>query len=56
MENELVLKRGLVYVPAQDPIKTQLLQAHHDASLTSHLEQNKMYEFVLWNYTWLNMQ
>ena len=56
MENELVLKRGLIYVPAQDPIKTQILQAHHDAPLAGHLGQDKTYELVSRNYTWPNMR
>ena len=56
MKDELVLKRDLIYIPTQDPIKTQLLQAHHNASLTGHLGQDKMYELVSRNYTWPNMQ
>ena len=51
MKNELILKHDLIYVSVQNPIKTQLLQTHHNAPLTDPLKQNKMYELVSWNYT-----
>jgi hypothetical protein len=56
MEDDVVLKHGLIYVPAQDAIKTQVLQAHHDAPLAGHLGQDKTYELISRNYTWPNMR
>ena len=37
MKDELILKHSFIYVPTQDPIKTQILQAHYDTPLISHL-------------------
>ncbi|HEY6407467.1 MAG TPA: RNase H-like domain-containing protein, partial [Ktedonobacteraceae bacterium] len=56
LEDDLVLKRGLIYVPAQDPIKLQLLQAHHDAPLAGHPGQDKTHELLSRNYTWPGMR
>ena len=38
MKDKLVFKHSLIYVPTQDPIKTQILQTHHNAPLAGHLE------------------
>jgi len=57
MSNDgLVLRRGLIYIPANDQIKLQLLQAHHDSLLAGHQGQEKTYELISRNYTWPNLR
>ena len=54
--NGLLLKEGLVYVPAVDAIKLQILQDCHDGRTAGHLGQEKTLELVSRDYIWPGMR
>jgi hypothetical protein len=52
----ILLRHGLVYVPAVDKLKLELLKECHDAFTTSHLGQEKTLELLSRNYYWPRMR
>jgi hypothetical protein len=52
VEDGLLLKDGLVYVPADTEIKLRILEMHHDKKSAGHLGQEKTLELVAREYTW----
>jgi hypothetical protein len=52
----LVLKDGLVYVPAADEIKVKILQECHDSKTAGHLGQKNTLERVSRDYYWPRMR
>jgi len=52
----LLLRNGLVYVPAADEIKLGVLQDCHDAPTAGHLGEDKTLELVTRNYYWPSMR
>jgi hypothetical protein len=51
----LVLREGLVYVPAVEAIKVEVLRECHDAKFSGHLGRDKTLELVSRNYYWPGM-
>jgi hypothetical protein len=51
----LVLQEGLVYVPAVEAIKVEVLRECHDAKFSRHLGRDKTLELVSRNYYWPGM-
>ena len=52
----LVLHDGLLYVPASDTIKLQILQDCHDGKTAGHLGQDKTLELISRDYYWPGMR
>src|SRR5579859_4536017 len=52
----LVVREGLVYVPAVDSIKLEILRECHDAKFAGHLGRDKTLELVSRNYYWPGMR
>jgi len=50
MKDDLVLKKGKVYVPRDDELRLEIIQLHHDMSIAGHREQWKTVELVIRNY------
>jgi hypothetical protein len=48
--DNVVLYKGLVYVPKSDDIKLQILRTHHDSVTSGHLGQEKTLELITRNY------
>ena len=46
----LLLRNGLVYIPAVDALKLEILKDCHDAKTAGHMGQEKTLELVLCNY------
>ena len=55
-EDGLLLHDGLVYVPANDTIKLEILWSCHDSKAAGHLGQEKTLELVSRDYYWLRMR
>ena len=55
-EGGLLLKDGLVYVPAEDGIKLRILGNCHDGKTAGHLGQEKTLEKVARDYFWPGMR
>jgi hypothetical protein len=51
-EQGLVLYQGKVYVPKDDELRHQVLEAYHDAPAAGHPGRWKMLELVSHNYWW----
>jgi hypothetical protein len=56
LEDGLLLKDGLIYVPADTEIKLRILEACHDRRTAGHLGQDKTLELVSREYTWPGMR
>ena len=54
--NEQLHYRGRVYVPDHHPLQLHLCKEHHDTSVAEHPEKAKIYELLICNYYWPNMQ
>ena len=39
MEGELVLKKGKVYVPKDEELRTEIIQLHHDVLMAEYREK-----------------
>jgi len=55
-EDGLLLHDGLVYVPANDTIKLEILRSCHDSRAAGHLGQEKTLELVSRDYYWPQMR
>ena len=55
-EDGLLLHDGLVYVPANDAIKLEILRSCHDSRAAGHLGQEKTLELVSRDYYWPQMR
>ena len=51
-----MLYDGLVYVPANDMIKLEILWSCHDSRAAGHLGQEKTLELISRDYYWPQMQ
>jgi hypothetical protein len=56
MQDELVLYNGLVYIPQNDLIKSQIVQSCHDSATAGHPGQAKTLELVSRDYYWPRMR
>jgi len=54
-EDGLLLHDGLVYIPANDTIKLEILWSCHDSRVAGHLGQEKTLELVSQDYYWPRM-
>ena len=45
-----------VYVPRDKKLREDIIQLHHDTTMTGHLGQYKTHELVTWNYWWPRLQ
>jgi hypothetical protein len=52
IQEDLVLRDGLVYVPEDDAIRLRIIQQCHDSPMAGHLGQAKTLELVSRNYFW----
>jgi hypothetical protein len=50
MQDNLVLHKGLVYIPENDDLKLRIPQQCHDSPVAGHLGQAKTLELVSRNY------
>jgi len=50
IEEELVLKKGRVYIPKDEKLRVEIIQLHHDMLIAGHGGQWKMVELVTRNY------
>jgi len=55
-EDGLLLHDGLVYVPANDAIKLEILRSCHDSRAARHLGQEKTLELISRDYYWPQMR
>ena len=56
MRDNLVLYKGLIYIPENDDLKLQILQKCHDSPPAGHLGQAKTFELVSRDYHWPGMR
>ena len=54
--NEQLHYRERVYVPDHHPLRLHLCKEHHDTPVAEHPEKAKIYELLIRNYYWPNMQ
>jgi len=52
----LLLHEGLIYVPAVDEIKLEILRSCHDGKAAGHLGQEKTLELISRDYYWPGMR
>ena len=52
MEEELVLKKGKVYVPKDEELRTEIIWLHYDVLMAGHGGKWKTVELVTRNYWW----
>ena len=52
----LLLRNGLVYIPAVDALKLEILKDCHDAKTAGHMGQEKTLELVSRDYYWPGMR
>ena len=50
MEGELILKKGKVYVPKDEELRTEIIWLHHDIPVAGHRGKWKTAELVTRNY------
>jgi len=50
MEGELILKKGKVYVPKDEELRTEIIWLHHNVPVAGHREKWKTAELVTRNY------
>ena len=55
VEQNLILFRGMVYVPNDDNIRRKLVALHHDSPVAGHPGRWKTTELVMRNYWWPGM-
>ena len=51
-ENQVVLKKGRVYVPKNKELRVEIIWLHHDTPIVGYGEQWKTVELVTRNYWW----
>jgi hypothetical protein len=56
MQDNLVLREGLVYIPENDNLKLQILRQYHDSPTAGHLGQAKTLELISRDYYWPRMR
>ena len=54
--NKQLHYRECVYIPDHHPLRLHLCKEHHDISVAEHSEKAKIYELLIHNYYWPNMQ
>ena len=54
--DDIVLYKGLVYVPKSDDIKLRILKSHHDTVTSGHLGQEKTLKLITRDYHWPGMR
>ena len=54
--NEQLHYKECVYIPDYHSLQLHLCKEHHDTSVTEHSEKAKIYELLICNYYWSNMQ
>ena len=52
IEEDLVLKKGKMYVPKDEKLRIEIIQLHHDVLAAGYGGQWKMVELVTRNYWW----
>ena len=52
IEENLVLKKGKVYVPKDEELRAEVIRLHHDVPAAGHEGRWKMVELVTRNYWW----
>jgi len=52
IEEDLVLKKGKVYVPKDEELRAEMIRLHHDVPVAGHEGRWKMVELVMRNYWW----
>jgi len=55
MEGELILKKGKVYVPKDEELRTEIIWLHHNIPVAGHRGKWKTAELVTRNYWWLGV-
>jgi len=55
-QNGMLLRNGLVYIPAVNAIKLEILDECHDAKTAGHLGQDKTLELISRDYYWPRMR
>ena len=55
IKDDLVLKKGKVYVPRDEKLRLEIIWLHHDMPIAGHGGQQKMVELVTRNYQWLEI-
>ena len=56
IEDGLLLKDGMVYVPADNGVKVRIVEGYHDRRTAGHLGQEKTLELVSRDYFWPGMR
>jgi transposase InsO family protein len=56
LRDEILLSRGMIYVPASDSLRVRILQQAHDSIETGHPGQAKTTEIVRRNFYWPGMR
>jgi len=52
IEEDLVLKKGKVYVPKNEKLRVEIIQLHHNVPVAGYGEKWKMTKLVMRNYWW----
>ncbi len=55
MERKLILKKGKVYMPKDEELRTEIIWLHHDVPMAEYRRKWKMVELVTRNYWWPEM-
>ena len=50
LEEDLILKKGQVYVPKDEELRIEIIQLHHNIPVAEHREKWKITELVTRNY------
>ena len=56
LANDLILFEGLIYIPNDDSIKTEILRSRHDSPTAGHPGQAKTLELMSRDYYWPQMR
>ena len=52
IEEDLVLKKGKVYVPKNEKLRVEIIQLYHNVPVAGYGEKWKMTKLVMRNYWW----
>jgi len=52
VERDLVLKKGIIYVPKDEELRAEIIQLHHDVPVAEHRSRWKTTELITRNYWW----
>ena len=52
IKEDLVLKKGKIYVPKDEELRVEIIWWHHDVLAAGYKEQQKITELVTRNYWW----